>query len=324
MAPTDKVVLASEIDAAQALWFLELLGKTESTARLRAFPHKHNPEKPRIGARKGGFDLYAAMRWQEQGRGVYVVINDGGDAKESINVCRALFVEWDDQPVAWQLTAWRELGLPEPSIQVATGGSSIHTYWVLDPPISPAQWQPLQLQLIHHCASDENCKDLSRVMRLPGTAYIGADGRPTGRVEIVNAPGHRYSAEQIQAHLPPVTSEEETPAPPRPRRYPQAPRHSREELAAALAHIPPRPPYNPNARSNTYETYRNVLWGLVAACKDLGFDEELAIALMEAHSPSLHCGWNIPQVARSGGHAFTAGTFFHHAKQHGWRPSSND
>jgi len=324
MHSTVEVVLADEIDAAQALWFLELLGKSESTTRLRAFPHKHNPDKSRIGACKGDFDLYAANQWQREGRGVYLVINDGGDGKKNISSCKALFVEWDDRPVAWQLTAWRELGLPAPTVQVSTGGSSIHNYWVLDPPITPATWVPLQQRLIAYCQSDKNCDGLSRVMRLPGTAYIGAEGRPTARVEIVNVTGHRYQVEQIEACLPAPTSVEMSP-PSRPvRRYPQAPRHSLKELAEALAQIPPRPPFNPNKPSNTYKTYRDILWGLVAACKDLGFDEETAIALMEAHSPSRQCGWNIPQVARSGGHAFTAGTFFHHAKHHGWSRSTND
>lgn len=311
------------LDSDQALQFLKLLGKSEDTARLRAFAHKHNPDKSRIGARSGPFDLHAAQQWQQQGRGVYVVINDGGDKAASISSCKSLFVEWDDRPLDWQLSAWKELGLPEPSIQVSTGGASVHNYWVLTPSISPVSWSQLQHRLINHCRSDQACKDLSRVMRLPGTAYIGADGLPTGRVEIVNGSGYRYSAEQIQAQLPPPIWAEDRPLPPKPLRYPQAPRHSLKELAEALAHIPPRPAYDPNVRSNTYSTYRDVLWSLVAACKDLGFDEGTAIALMEAHSPSRHCGWDIPQVARSGGHAFTAGTLFHHAKQHGWRPSNN-
>lgn len=42
----------------------------------------------------------------------------------------ALFVEWDDKPIEWQLTAWQKLGLPRPSLQVSTGGKSLHTYWV--------------------------------------------------------------------------------------------------------------------------------------------------------------------------------------------------
>lgn len=63
------------IDAAQADRFLSLLGKEPATARLRAFPHRDNPNKwhpehrPHgLKARKGPYDLAAASRWQQEGR----------------------------------------------------------------------------------------------------------------------------------------------------------------------------------------------------------------------------------------------------------------
>ena len=62
----------------------------------------------------------------------------------------------------------------------------------------------------------------------------------------------------------------------------------------------------------------DILWGLMAACRDIGVDEEVAIELMEAHSPSRSCGWDVEQVARSGGEQIGAGTLFFHAKQYGW------
>ena len=70
--------------------------------------------------------------------------------------------------------------------------------------------------------------------------------------------------------------------------------------------------------SGTYADYRDILWGLMAACRDIGVDEQVAIDLMEAHSPSHSCGWDVEQVARSGGEQIGAGTLFFHAKQHGW------
>ena len=42
---------------AAAQQFLSLLGKNPVSARLRAFPHRANPAKGEIGARKGPFDL---------------------------------------------------------------------------------------------------------------------------------------------------------------------------------------------------------------------------------------------------------------------------
>ena len=108
--------------AGEATQFLELLGKDPATTRLRAFPHKESTNKAKIAARKGEWDLEQAATWNREGRGVFVVTGNGGDKKEDITSCPALFVEWDDQPIEWQLTAWIELGLPEPTMQVPTGG----------------------------------------------------------------------------------------------------------------------------------------------------------------------------------------------------------
>jgi len=326
----------ARIDRAAANQFLSLLGKDPASARLRAFPHRANPAKGRIGARKGPFDLEAAEQWQQEGRGIYLVINDGGDRKSEITACRAFFVEWDDRPIDWQLNAWRQLGLPEPSLIVLSGGKSAHCYWLLQNPIPPQEWGPLQAELIAYAGGDPHCKDASRVMRLPGCWYVDASGEPTALVELVHVSGHRYAPDDIALALLPdefaepvagTAPQQEVPleqpsegsangislpelgdedfGPPRPL----------EQISAALAAIPRRV-----AGSNTYSDYRNILWGLIQACEQAGHDRELAIALMEAHSPSASCGWDIRQVASSGGEQISAATFWFHARQHGWLP----
>lgn len=324
------------IDRGAAQQFLSLLGKNPASARLRAFPHRANPAKGEIGARKGAFDLAVAEQWQREGRGVYLVINDGGDSKREITACRALFVEWDDRPIAWQLNAWRELGLPEPSLIVLSGGKSAHCYWLLQNPIPPQEWEPLQAELIAYAGGDPHCKDASRVMRLPGCWYIDAGGEPTALVELVHASGQPYSAEDIALALLPDEFAEPA-ADPLPQQYipleqasegtatgiplPElddedfGPPRPLEQIRAALAAIPRRV-----AGSNTYADYRNILWGLIEACEQAGHDRELAIALVEAHSPSVSCGWDIRQVASSGGEQISASTFWFHARQHGWLP----
>jgi hypothetical protein len=111
-----------QVDHHSACRFLRALGKEPATARLRAFPHNHSLRKREIGARSGGWDLERAQQWQREGRGIYLVINDGGDNARSIRHCRALFIGWDDRPLDWQLQAWQPLGLPRPSLTVSTGG----------------------------------------------------------------------------------------------------------------------------------------------------------------------------------------------------------
>jgi uncharacterized protein (DUF927 family) len=84
-----------------------------------------------------------------------------------------------------------------------------------------------------------------------------------------------------------------------------------EQLAERLLRfIPRRVP-----GSNTYGMYRNILWSL---CHWVGVDK--AITMMEAHSPSSLCGWDIAQVARSGGGAVGTGTLYWYAQQYGFEP----
>jgi hypothetical protein len=197
------------IHRGQADQFLSLLGKDPSAARLRAFPHRLNPDRydeetnPNgIKARKGGYDLNAASRWQREGRGVYLVINVGGDVDIDITACVAFWVEWDTKPLDWQLQAWREFGLGEPSFIVTTGGKSAHLYWVLSDPITVDRWRPIQQALITRTGADPVNKNASRVMRLPGAFYIGPDGKASGQSKIHSSSDRRYSVEKVEAWLP--------------------------------------------------------------------------------------------------------------------------
>ena len=225
------------IDGAQADRFLSLLGKNPATARLRAFPHRDNPRKPQIGARSGPYDLATASRWQQGGRGVYVVTGDGGDDDDSITACRAFFLEWDDRPVSWQLTAWQEFGFGEPTFIVTTGGKSAHCYWVLDQPLSPAEWKPVQTALINLTKADKTNKNPSRVMRLPGAHYIGADGQPVAMSRIVSESGKTYSLADVLEWLEPDEFAPDVP------QQTHAPRQ-RIDISGdqTSGDLPPRPP----------------------------------------------------------------------------------
>ena len=47
-----------------------------------------------------------------------------------------------------QRDIWKTLGLPKPTIQVDTGGKSIHTKYALSTPCSVEQWRELQADLL--------------------------------------------------------------------------------------------------------------------------------------------------------------------------------
>jgi hypothetical protein len=118
--------------------------------------------------------------------------------------------------------------------------------------------------------------------------------------------------------------EELAPAPARtwpktpPRKTRELPPRSLEEVQAGLAAIPPRP----GAGSGTYPKYRAILWGLRHALERAGVPDPLeeSIRMMEAHSPE---GWNVRQVAESGGEKVTERSFWYWCKHHGYNLSLN-
>ena len=304
--------MTHSIDATQLLRFVQLLGKDPHETHVRAFPPNGGINSD-LGARKGvlASDLDQIQQWNGEGRGIYVVINDGGNNDDAIRCGTALFVEWDDKPIDWQINAWQELGLPQPTCQVLTGGKSVHSYWRTNT-LSVVRWKELQQRLILHAACDPTIKNPSRVMRAPGCWYVDGNGHHVEQSQLINATGIPTHGDEFHELLPPL--------PPPPKRVEILPRGGKRhrvstlsEIAAALDLIPTRVP-----GTNNYELYRNILWGLKAAVTDAGYSEQVAIELMEAHSPSKSCGWDVEQVANSGGSSITAGTFWHHALQSGW------
>ena len=307
-----KLILAKScmlVDVAQAFWHLDLLGKNEKTARIRAFPCK-GYKGTAIKAKTGFFGehLPVAAEWNVS-RGIYLVINSGFDNDASIKSCRACFVEWDDIPKQDQLDRWNQLKLPQPTFQVDTGGKSVHSYWVFRNPINPEIWKPLQKRLTSYCKADSSNINPSRVMRLAGFWYIDSTGRPREKVEVINATNFRYALADLE-NVVPANKRKIS----RPIKKSFSSNYRLKDIGEALSCIPPR-----KSGHNTYEDYRAIAWGLKAALKDIGKGEDLAIRLMETHSPSRDSGWDVRQVIRSGGDSIGAGTFFYYAKKHGWK-----
>ncbi len=306
-----KTILAPSclvVDSAVAHLHLDLLHKKEEKTHLRAITYKGGD----LSAREGLFsNLDKFSQYNAQGRGVYLVVNNGGTSDNQITECVAFFVEWDNIPREKQLYIYKELNLPEPTFQIHTGGKSIHCYWVLKKPVAAEVWKPIQIRLVDYCKADKNIKDASRCMRLAGFYYVDATGKPTNKSEIINISGKEYLVEDIAQVLP----EPKVEAP----RYKKKITNSNwtiRDIGEALDAIPQRV-----SGSNTYEEYRQMAWGLKAIVKDIGLPETVAVDLLEAHSPSKRSGWNIPQVMRSGGERTGAGTFIFIAQKHGWRPS---
>jgi hypothetical protein len=255
--------------------FLELLGKDAATTWLRCI----KPGRGGAGEHKGltttvnrktadGFNLYAVIGNADSATG-----KGGGVTDADITTVPALFVEWDDgATIAEQSHRWFALGLPEPTVMVATGGKSVHCYWVLSEPISAAKWKRITARLIAHCNSDKRCSNPARLMRLPGSIYYDKKtGKATGQCRILSTAGTRYSAAEIEACLP---------APAKPAKPAAAPlrhdwaRRSFDEINDAAEFIPRRV-----GGEGTYEDDRNALCGCSAALAEAGHPDPDGAAL---------------------------------------------
>ena len=307
---TCKTILAPSclvVDSAVAHLHLDLLHKKEEKTNLRAITYKGGD----LSAREGLFsNLDKFSQYNAEGRGVYLVVNNGGTSDNQITECVAFFVEWDNIPREKQLYIYKELNLPEPTFKLNTAGKSIHNYWVLEKPIAPEIWYPIQCRLVDYCDGDKRCKNPSRVMRLGGFYYIDKQRKPIGISKIIHVTGKEYSLEDITKVLPEPRVEK-----PRIKKEVTNTNWELNDVAEALDHIPRR-----IGDDNTYGYYRNIAWSLKSWLRDLGYSESLAIEMLEAHSPSKSCKWGITQIIRKGGEKITAGTLIHEAQKQGWRP----
>ena len=270
-------MLATDLDRSEWRLFLEILGKNIKTVRLRSFFPKGHPLKAKDHGKKSHADGDWIYRMQSEGRGVYIVVNDGGDTDSEIIACRAFFCEWDDRPKEDQIIAYKELGLPEPSLQIDTGNKSIHNYWVLKKTIEPKTWKPIQERLLDHADADRALKNPSRVMRLAGTYHMKDDGKCGEMTKIIFNSNKKYSYKDIEQCLPTFKQHEKVKNSVTFKEFEKAPF---DVVEKALHCIPPRQP-----NTNTYHMYRNILWGLIKACEDAGKTAQDAVDLMKNHSP---------------------------------------
>lgn len=96
-----------------------------------------------------------------------------------------LFYEHDDISKEESMSIWQRYGLPEPTIQVDTGGKSVHSYYVLSTPVDPKQWILVQTMLVNVLKADTKLVNPARLMRLAGgvhpkTGYVSTIAKHTG------------------------------------------------------------------------------------------------------------------------------------------------
>ncbi len=217
----------------EALRHIELMGLRPEEVRFRTVPV--NPKDYRLNrnfkGEQGDRDVEDTITQELalrvlHGAAAFVLPNPGGNKKAEITEVRSIRAEWDDQPIEWQIEAWKELGLPKPTFQVATGGKSVHSYWVLSKGVEPIRGELAARRLVKLATdagfpSDPAVVGRSQPMRLAGSLYIAKPskkgqaknplaGKAIGYAQILDGADEkrRYSIEEFEAVLPELTKVE--------------------------------------------------------------------------------------------------------------------
>ena len=136
------------------------------------------------------------MNAPQQGVGIFVTVNEtdfqGRTAKNVVRG-RALFGDADgEEQVAHCAAVLKECGV-DPSMVVHSGRGT-HVYFCTDVPLN--QFSELQKQLIAKLGTDPAVKDVSRVMRLPGTLHLKDPDNPR-LVKLVTPPDDHVQRWQL-------------------------------------------------------------------------------------------------------------------------------
>ena len=151
-------------------------------------------------------DVHAAeevlRKHNARNRGIYFVVNYGGQEDSDITRVNAQFMECDDLSFEEQMAQIDAFPLP-PSLIVKTR-KSLHTYWLVKDG-DVASFRRVQKRLVVHFGGDKTCINESRVLRLPG--FLHCKEEPV-MVECVRfSPELRYTQAELEAVLPAVDDE---------------------------------------------------------------------------------------------------------------------
>lgn len=137
----------------------------------------------------------------QQDRGIFYVVNFGGQDDASITRINAQFVECDDLSFEDQEKQIDAFPI-KPSLIIRTR-KSYHVYWFIKNG-EVSRFRGIQKALVQHFNGDPACVNESRVLRLPGFNHCKED--PV-RVECMwFHPEYRYTQDELAAVLPAVGS----------------------------------------------------------------------------------------------------------------------
>lgn len=136
-----------------------------------------------------------------QNRGIFFVVNYGGQEDCSITRINAQFFEMDDGSFEEQQKKVQDFPL-RPSMVIKTQ-KSLHVYYFVDSTAKVERFRTIQKQLVKHFGGDPACVNESRVMRLPGFNHCKKE-TPVEVVCVSFHPERKYKQDQIADLLPEV------------------------------------------------------------------------------------------------------------------------
>src|SRR5215831_8230963 len=151
-------------------------------------------------------DRVEVLQLYGRGAGVYVCINQtdlAGRKRSNIKRIRSVWQE-DDASHGGPFPI-------EPSLVVESSPGKFHRYWLVadDWPADEkgrADFAGVMERMVESYGSDNNAKDTSRVLRLPGFLHR-KDPTRAHMVRIVESGGRRYTREEIIRAFPPIERE---------------------------------------------------------------------------------------------------------------------
>ncbi|MEY3750674.1 MAG: hypothetical protein RLZZ186_1093 [Cyanobacteriota bacterium] len=229
------------------------------------------------------------------------LLNPGGTKNDEIKFCRALFYEDDGPaPLEEKLSQWEHCGLPRPSMQLWTGGKSVHNYWFLREPCSTAAFTAGQKLLFKHVEScltgvkvDTSLSKPCQVLRLAG----GVHPKTGEQSKVMSTTGELFELQQLMALVRPAetqaaaeVADEDLPHAKKGRHYERMTAlEKRQVVQEALRFCPEREA----AGSGTYEVARDVLAAMVHE-----FGPDIAVEISRGANWSQQ-HWDIKKVAMS-------------------------
>lgn len=179
------------VDLHEAQRFLDILDPGADRWHFRTFPDSGSG---------GGKNYYGTLDEvptdlqldNGNGRGVFLVVNEGGHKDAEITRIRAVFADFDGTPMPEEF----ELG---PQMLVESSADKYHAYLLVDE-LDVDAFKPTQQGIAACYRSDPSVCNPSRVMRLAG--FIHRKDKPF-QTRIIHESGELpYTAEQVLAAFP--------------------------------------------------------------------------------------------------------------------------